>query len=82
MTNKFKVCADDIKQGVKGDWNRCPIALAVKRASPKACAVVVGSRIQVDGVYTHRLPAKALSFIWNFESDLPVKPFKFDAEVL
>ena len=71
-----EVTADDIVRGKPGIPRRCPIALAVARASQRH-KVHVGSReVSVDR-YEAELPFDAMDWQRRFDRDESVEPFAF-----
>lgn len=75
METKIEVTDEDIRQGVKGQCGRCPIALAAARAGIKD--VTVGSyTMKIKHLFIH-LPRNVSEFINRFDDGLPVQPFSF-----
>lgn len=65
----FKLTWDDIKNGVPGNTNSCPIARRAGKAYPSACdgrPNVNGETIRLYG-RLYKLGAKASRFIGNFD---------------
>ncbi len=87
-TLHIQVTEDDIKQGIKGKCDGCPIVLAINRQLMDNCfAYVNGSigKIYVKSPF-HQLcvfsiPIVAYQFIAAFDSDRNVGPFSFDIEL-
>lgn len=73
-----------IDAGVRGDCERCTVALALKEQVPDARAVVVGV-LDVDIFFTNRfdmaysyaLSQRVQQQTANFDNGKPVKPFNF-----
>ena len=82
---EINVTRQCINQGIPGDVNACAIALAVKRAMRRARWVVVSYdsievvKGQAAGVRRATPPTRAARFIRRFDTELPVKPFRFRA---
>jgi hypothetical protein len=76
-----QVTQKDINCGVPGNMYLCPIARAVRRKIKKA-----NPKVSVDGTsilireVEYTLPKRASDFTWNFDTEMPVKPFKFVAK--
>lgn len=77
MDIRVKVTQDDIKNGKRCLSRKCPLALAVARATGKS-AIVRVTTLTVDN-FAHRfnMSKKLIRFINDFDSDRPVKPFSF-----
>ena len=74
----IKVLQHHIDEGIKGDPNYCPIALAIREQKPAAEHVVVHGWTIIDG-YWWDTPHEAMGFIAQFDSHDPdVRPFEFD----
>ena len=83
---KIEVTQKDIDNGVQGECQSCPIALAFKRNSNIKRVYVNTKSIDVlhygIGVKSYELPKKAKTFIKRFDRQEPVKPFSFELENL
>lgn len=84
---KIEVTQKDIDNGVQGECQSCPIALAFKRTSNSKRVYVNTKSIDVchrgnQGVKTYELPKKAQTFVKRFDRQEPVKPFSFELENL
>lgn len=88
MTYLIQVTADDIREGVREDCCKCPVALAIYRAG----IVLVGVRndeieVVVGETYLNLpLPEPARDFIANFDESRPdyrrePEPFNFEIEL-
>jgi hypothetical protein len=71
-----RVTKKDICRGVMGSCTRCPVVLALNRATGVEWHVI-GSTASKAGGSQLCLPHKARQFIRNFDSGRPVKPFSF-----
>lgn len=82
MQLEIDVTPDDISKGRAGEYNACPIALALKR---QGCSEL---RVEEGGIsfklnelnYKFETPIKAQVFIDDFDNHKTVKPFKFILE--
>lgn len=75
------VTAEDIEQGEQEECQRCPIALAVMRATGSPFAVVQEDTVTLSQErIVHALPQKAIDFIGFFDGHgrRVVKPFSFE----
>ena len=75
MDIRVNVTQRDIEKGKPRKILFCPVALAVQRAIPNLSYVGTGC-MSVDG-RIFDWPTKIIRFIQHFDSNLPVKPFKF-----
>ena len=73
---KVKVTLTDIETGTRGDIHRCPVTLALRRASgdPKAW---VGRTVLSVGGKSIKSPKTVQKFTENFDLRNPVQPFEF-----
>lgn len=89
ITATVNVTQEDIAKGLKGECDRCPVALAGKRAFPDAEDVLVcvtnmsvilpREAGEVDARwYEGSLPIEAGSFINGFDDHREVEPFSFE----
>jgi hypothetical protein len=69
---KVRVTREDIKNGVRGDMCKCPIALAVNRKT--GWQGMRGARVHNQ----HRAGHPVDDFITQFDAGLPVKPQTFN----
>lgn len=79
---EIEVTKEDIRKGIRGNCNSCPISLAANRIFKTACTVET-LNIQINGI-AYNLPREAVDFIFVFDSFYTnhwVKPFKFNLEV-
>jgi hypothetical protein len=74
---KIQVTAEDIKQGVRTSCTKCPIALALNRATGRKWKVS-GMRAENEEAGRVALPWEACRFQDRYDYDLPVNPFEFD----
>lgn len=86
MNMIISVTKEDIIKGNRGSADRCPVALAFKRALlPKQSKIAVGSQtfsVRIKGHYSQGdLPARAIRFIRRFDSSESVKPFTFALDI-
>lgn len=73
---RIAVTQEDIEQGQRVQSQKCPIALALKRAG--ATDVSVGRvTAMVDGTHYH-LPTVVEQFVADFDSGKEVEPFEFE----
>lgn len=76
------VTQDDIDKGWAKDCSRCPLALAIFRATKRDW--LVGDRtVSLTDRYAYDtrvvpLPTGAQCFVLWFDHELPVEPFSFD----
>jgi hypothetical protein len=76
----INVTQEHLDEGVCGDPERCPIALAVKQQH--GFDVSVGDYGIEYYAWDVRLPHKARDFIREFDFDRPsAKPFTFEIEI-
>lgn len=79
------VTAEDIASGEREKCERCPIALALRRATgePKAYAdAVMLAAISADeNWFKGATPDKAFRFMCEFDGKKPVEPFTFTVEL-
>lgn len=75
-TKTITVTAEDIRDGIVGDGDDCPIAHAAKRAFRIECATCGDDVLEV-GYDSFPLPKRACEFIERFDARKPVKPFSF-----
>lgn len=71
----------DIKRGKRKDACDCPVARGIKRACklPQSDqrTVSVASCILIGARYDAKTPARAVTFMRNFDAGKPVKPIQF-----
>ncbi len=86
---KINVTAEDIREGLRGDCFRCPIALAIKRDTGFDCDVYSPEHIFLgDGPSIIRNKYRPVEkdafvvadFIDSFDNQKPVEPFTFELE--
>jgi hypothetical protein len=85
MIIAVQVTQEDIAQGLAGDCEECPIALAIYRA----LSATTGVRVGTGGVTLYRdhanamlaLPVAASRFICWFDHDDVVEPFEFELDI-
>lgn len=80
---KIEVTEQDIKLGRRCSRDRCPVALAFKRAGIKpdgvtGMAVVFFYKTSYTEV---TLPSKVANFIADFDNSVVVEPFSFDLDL-
>ncbi len=85
---EFEVTYEDLTNGHRNDPYRCPMALAIKRATgrysvgvgPYEASVDYGERKQVTKAYAKKMPAiydhKYKDFVTSVDIGHPVLPFK------
>lgn len=76
-----EVTAEDIAKGEPGDGCKCPIAIAVRRATglnDVSIRPIAQSRIGNRYVY---LPDPAKRFVLDFDEEQPVQPFTFEIDL-
>ena len=81
---KIEITQHDIDNGVKGEYQLCPIARAVKRKINGEVIVLEDdiSIFTTDIIrrYSYyKLPQKAKDFMQRFDDGKKVKPFTFEA---
>jgi len=74
---RINVTADDIANGVHKDCERCPVALAVKRATGCVNCDVTADTIYATGMPVFTTPRSVQEFIARFDREYPVQPFSF-----
>lgn len=83
----ISVTQEDIDHGISGDPERCPIALALKKALPAGWTVIIGSgyyaRIRIRDSSNWRYmtflpPLSVMEFTGRFDRLLNVSPFTFE----
>lgn len=74
---KITVTEDDIKHGIRGYPDRCPVALAVSRETGHFDVFVDGDIhfYMFDMTFSRRCVSK---FVERFDHGKPVKPFSFN----
>ena len=77
---KVRVTARDIKRGMKGDIDNCPIALALRRHKGMEDAEV-GGLASVRRLAVGSLPLEAVKFVGDFDAGKRVKPFEFELKL-
>lgn len=71
-----------IKAGVRREGSKCPVALALRRATGNAWAVGNTSASPVEGEYFElRLPDAVAARIGAFDSTGGMRPFRFDIDL-
>ena len=73
---KVAVTLADIESGVSCDATRCPVAIAVQRATDRGVEVYAFYFDLCDGQIP--LPDDVLAFVRNFDIGEPVEPFVFE----
>lgn len=70
-----------IRAGVRREGEKCPVALALQRATGSAWAVGNTSASPVEGEYFElRLPEAVVARIGAFDSTGGMRPFRFDID--
>jgi hypothetical protein len=77
----IQVTEDDIEQGVPFDPCRCPVALAIKRATRRRHIIVGESALEIGRLRYHT-PHELRRFIEGFDLGRTVSPFSFDIKGL
>jgi len=78
----IKVQKKHIKLGKRGDFARCPIALAIKDVViPETVVTLVGKVNFMNSGRVFELPRSARRFIRRFDMNKPVKPFNCLLEI-
>lgn len=86
MKTTINVTQEEIYGGVRGDCERCPIALAIQRCVPNVRTVsVCDSEIEIGlwgipSMSVNDPPSEAVDFIRKFDNGLDVSPFSFEIE--
>lgn len=80
---KIQINQEDIDNGLKKSCTECPIARAFYRITNiKDFNVTCGTIIVFYPPYNRHLhikiPPEAKEFIYNFDNNMPVKPFEFE----
>lgn len=82
---RVDVTEDDIRRGVRGNHNRCPVALAVQREGfPHAMvsAVICEGDTWRPGHLHSPTPPEVRVFTSQFDAGVDVKPFSFEFDWL
>lgn len=74
-TYNIYVTEDDIRNAIRGSATHCPIALAIKRATPFK-EVSVGGGASCNG-FPMSLAAEHAEFVRRFDAGEPVEPIQF-----
>lgn len=72
-----KVTREDIECGKPGNGRRCPVALAIDRATQKTDVLVMSDAITVNG-RRYSTPSRVAAWTRRFDLGEPVRPFEFD----
>lgn len=84
---RIEVTEQDIADGIAGQCDRCPIAIAIARACAADTSVRVGpalagiSAARMFGTAFVKLPESAQDFIFRFDAARPVEPFSFTLDI-
>ena len=79
---KIQVTKQDIKNGVPGQACKCPISLAISRASGMKKVFVEGPSIPLHNYrYFGSKPDQIEQFIERFDEGDKVRPFNFELEL-
>lgn len=70
-----KVSQRHISNGIAGEQDSCPIALAL-RGVVKCGASVLSNQVVIGGKF-YATPKSARKFVEKFDDDVKVKPFNF-----
>ena len=76
----INITAEHIAKGFARDSGRCPVALAIRDAFPKAGNIAVTGLYIHMGLREHELPAEVQHFTWDFDAGRPVEPFTFELD--
>lgn len=81
------VTESDIHNGIAGDGHRCPIALALNKATGRRFGVGMHTYCEVDVhgkelTFEVQLPGIAKVFRNNFDRNRIVDPFSFEAVIV
>lgn len=83
MIVHVQVTAEDIEAGVRADYCRCPIALAIARTTGLSCWIGLGGTIWVGRL--HSIPVQLPNFVVNnrglLDERKDVQPFEFDIDL-
>lgn len=88
----IQVTKEDIDEGQRGRCELCPVALALRRhvadnvkvsVSSRAVSFTLLPRVGPSHIPNHVafLPVEAYSFVHNFDSKWPTKPFEFNLNI-
>lgn len=77
---KIQVTQEDINNGMRRNGNKCPVTLAIKRATGIAL-VSSGLTICVYGRRELIPPVAVTEFIEQFDAGNPVSPFEFNLPI-
>jgi hypothetical protein len=85
-TIRVEVTAEDIRKGVVGSCDACPVAKALRRTFRTKSATVyyvrsATPRCSVKKLDALPLPLDAAKFAANFDDGKPVSPFSFDLRI-
>lgn len=76
---KIQVTREDIKDGQRGNYRSCPIAIAASRAFD--CPVTVGLVSFGTEAWHCLLPQEAKDFVRKYDNRIAVEPFEFEIEL-
>ena len=79
-TIEVEVTERNIKQGLLGMEEYCPVALAIKRVTRLRNVFVGGGVIETEK-WSVKMPVKVRKFIGRFDDEKPVQPFKFTLKI-
>lgn len=80
----IEVTQADIDKGVRGSCGKCPVALALNRATGRESSVDAdslgfeGGECKFDAC---RAPVEVTAFVRAFDNTAPVKPFSFEIQI-
>lgn len=74
---KIKVTKEHIDKGVKGSWDCCPIALAIKEQL-NIESIEVNDELISTQERDYRTPLSCVNFMEKFDEGDPVTPFEFE----
>lgn len=84
MKYKVDVTYKDLAEGVPGEADACPVALALKRTFPTATKIFVSSSIEIVGESQIQIstPLDVYNKIKTFDAGDPIAPFSFELNFL
>lgn len=75
------VTQEDIENGERNRASRCPVAIAIKRATGNASVYVGTLDMSIGEFLDMSLPRKLVKFIGRFDSGKAVHPFTFTIDI-
>lgn len=80
---EIRVTAEDIKRGIRGNVDRCPVALAARLRLKTTCRVDDGDLLVDEGgiwMHSHELSDRVWSWVVDFDTKKRVRPIRFQVQ--